>query len=67
MHTHTNYRWLRACTVNSLRTLHIYEKVFHHRKGDIIAFAKVSVDKSCATTSTWKPGPGPGPGAVSFK
>ena len=30
MHTHTNYRWLRACTVNSLSTLHIYEKVFHH-------------------------------------
>ena len=44
----------------------IYMKMYFTilRKGDIIAFVMVSVDNSCATTSTWKPDPGPG--AVSF-
>ena len=55
MHTHTNYRWLRACTIP---TLHIYEKddlnkhsAKHANKSTLVARgADTQLGSSCVST-----------------
>ena len=61
-HIQTIAGYVRARSIAYIPFIYMKRYFTIQRKGDIIAFVMVFVDKSCATTSTWKPGPG----AVSF-